>query len=466
MPISSPTGVFDILPEDSSPEKWQNSSLWSYVEDVMRKTAVEFGYSEICTPIFERADLFLRGVGETSDIVSKELYLFEDKGKRLMALRPEGTAPVMRSFIENQLGQKKSVHKLFYIVPMFRYDRPQKGRFRQHHQFGAECIGVSSPEQDVEMIDLLYTLYTRLGLKNVSFQINSLGNVSSRIKFKEALLNYLRPHFEKLSKDSQIRFEKNPLRILDSKDPEDQKLAKSAPSILDFIDEDSYQHFERAKNLLNALKIPYQVNPLLVRGLDYYNEIVFEVTCQDLGGAQNSIGGGGRYDGLLKSLGGPDLPAVGFGTGLERIIQTMLSQEVPLPPSPTLDLYVIPLGKECIFQACLLVHELRKNGVAVHIDFTERKLNKMMQAADSSKARFVAVIGDNEIKSNKIALKEMTTGQTTEIPLGGLLNFFKETSQPSEKTEDLFENLKRYLNKTKQEMDQLKKFFESQTKSD
>jgi histidyl-tRNA synthetase len=248
-------------------------------------------------------------------------------------MRPEGTAPAMRAFIEHGLHNQAAVHKLFYMGPMFRYERSQAGRYRQHHQLGAEAIGVASPEQDAEVIDFLYTLYQRLGLQNLQVNINCIGSVECRIAYRTALQEYLRSHLNELSPESQARFETNPLRILDSKDEKDNKITVSAPSILDFLSQEAKEHFEVVKRLLNQLNIPFNVNPKLVRGLDYYNKTVFEVTSGELG-AQNSVGGGGRYDGLLKTLGGPDLPAVGFGTGLERIIQAMIKQNVPIPTPP------------------------------------------------------------------------------------------------------------------------------------
>jgi histidyl-tRNA synthetase len=411
-------GVFDIIPQDPK-NPWKSSYLWTFVESIIRDTANQFGFREIRTPVFERTELFVRSVGETSDIVSKEMYTFEDKGKRSMSLRPEGTAPTIRAFIENQLNTSGPVQKLFYLSSMFRYERSQAGRYRQHHQFGAEAIGLSSPEQDAEVIDLLYTVYRRLGLVNVRLMINSIGDTESRLAFRKALQDYLRPHLSELSEDSQRRFDQNPLRILDSKDPKDQKLVKQAPCILEFLSDEERDHFEQLKKLLDILDIPYQVNPLLVRGLDYYNKTVFEVVTDDLG-AQNSIGGGGRYDGLIASLGGPNLPASGFGTGIERVIQTMMNQQVALPRLPTPILYMIPLGEAAKKPSFTLLHNLRQLGLAVEMDFTSKKLPKMMQQADQMKAQFVMVIGDKEINSGEIELKEMATGIKTKVLLKDL----------------------------------------------
>ncbi len=344
MKYAIPPGVFDIIPVDNQ-EMWKSSYLWAYVEQMIRKTAHNYGYQEVRTPLFERTELFQRSAGNTSDIVSKEMYTFEDKGGRSLSLRPEGTAPVMRAFIEHRLDQKRSIQKLFYISPMFRYERAQAGRYRQHHQFGAEVIGNASAEQDAELIDFLYTLYRRLGLKNLTLFINSIGDCTSRQIFRQALKDYLTPYAASLSPESQARLAINPLRILDSKNPQDHVIVAQAPSILDFLSNEAQAHFEELKSLLDLLNIPYQVNPLLVRGLDYYNKTVFEIVAGELG-AQNSIGGGGRYDGLLPILGGPDLPSIGFGTGIERILQTMLHQNVWMPSIDHPILFLVAMEKK------------------------------------------------------------------------------------------------------------------------
>lgn len=427
MPINIAPGVFDILPNDPQ-ELWRNSHLWAFVEETIRQIAKDYGFQEIRTPIFERTELFARGVGETSDIVSKEMYTFNDKGNRSMSLRPEGTAPVMRAFVENNLANQSSIHKLFYIGPMFRYERTQAGRYRQHHQFGAEVIGNNSPEQDAELIDLIYNLYDRLGLKNLQVYINSIGDVPSRLAYRKALQDYLRQYFDQLSEDSKNRFETNPLRILDSKDPKDQKIAANAPSMLDFLSEESKVHFEAVKKLLTVLGIPYQVNNHLVRGLDYYNNTVFEITAGELG-AQNSVGGGGRYDGLLKTIEGPDLPAIGFGTGIERILQTMIKQEVALPERYRPTLFIIPLGEEAKQECFKILHDLRKQNISAEMDFSGRKLNKVMQYANDIRAQYVVVVGENEIKTKEVELKEMATGTKTKAPLNHLGRILKiETS--------------------------------------
>jgi histidyl-tRNA synthetase len=418
MSIPIAPGVFDILPGEAK-ELWRSTHLWIYLESIIRKIAAEYAFQEIRTPLFERVELFKRGVGESSDIVSKEMYEFEDKGGRAMSLRPEGTAPVMRAFIENRLDQAAPLQKLFYIGPMFRYERSQAGRYRQHHQFGAEVIGSSAAEQDAECIDLLYTLYNRLGLSHLSVQINSIGDTASRSAFRSALVDYFRRYAGSLSEDSKTRLEQNPLRILDSKDPEDKKIAQGAPNIFDFLNEECRAHFQAVQTLLKQLKIPFEVNPLLVRGLDYYNQTVFEVTAGELG-AQNSLAGGGRYDGLLKTLSGPDLPAIGFGTGLERIIQTMLKQQVPLPKPFAPEIFLIAMGEEAKLACFSLLHQLRSCGIPSQMDFSQRKLGKVMQYAHQIGAAHVIVMGENELKTETVEVKRMDTGEKSAYPLAEL----------------------------------------------
>jgi histidyl-tRNA synthetase len=410
-------GVFDILPQDPDPESsWRNSSHWQYVESIIRTIVQEFGFQEIRTPIFENTELFERSIGATSDIVSKEMYTFQDKGDRRLTLRPEGTAPVMRSFIEKKLHLLSPIHKLFYIIPMFRYERQQAGRYRQHHQFGVEAIGSSSFLQDAEVIDLLYSFLKRLGIKNLTLQLNSLGDAETRQNFTKAFLDYLRPFLNDLSPDSRIRFDKNPLRILDSKNPTDRKILEEAPEITDFLDPSSKEHFENLKGYLEEIGIPYSLNPQLVRGLDYYNKTVFEVTTTALG-AQNALGGGGRYDGLMKELKGPDLPAFGFGAGIERIIQTMLAQEVAIPKAPRPLVFFLPLGKEAIKKCFSLLTALRRHHISAEMDFSGKKLKQTLEFADSRKIRYVVILGENELKSGKIELKNMETSSSESIDL-------------------------------------------------
>jgi histidyl-tRNA synthetase len=419
MPINAPKGTFDILPD--AVEEWQDSSLWQWVERVVTETCRLYNFGEIRTPMFERTELFQRGVGQTSDIVSKEMYTFEDKAKRLMSLRPEGTAPVVRAVLEHRLEQQGRSHKLFYVGPMFRYERQQAGRYRQHHQFGAEIIGSGAPEHDAELIDLLWTVLKRLGLKGLTLQLNSLGDTEARVKFRQALIDYLQPRVGELSADSQTRFELNPLRILDSKNEGDQAIVAEAPSILDFLNDAAAQHFEQVQTLLQHLEIPFVINHRLVRGLDYYNRTVFEITAEQLG-AQNSLGGGGRYDDLFKMLGGPDLPALGFGAGIERIIQTVIAQNAETPPPARPKLLFIPLGEAAKQRCFLLAKQLREKGVAAETDLSGKKLQKAMSVADSLSAEFVAVIGDEELKSETCEVKDMEQRESQTLRFDELSN--------------------------------------------
>lgn len=419
-------GVFDILPEDPDPEgKWREVFYWQYIEKVARQIAEEFGFQEIRTPLFERTELFTRSVGATSDIVNKEMYTFLDKGGRSLTLRPEGTASVMRAIIDKALYQKSSMMKFYYLLPMFRYERQQAGRYRQHHQFGIEAIGSASPYQDAEVIILLHEFLQRLGLKNLNLWINCLGDHSCRENFRQSLQNYLKPYFQELSPLSQLRFENNPLRILDSKDPKDQQILLKAPSILDFLEKEAQDDFEKICAILRTEQIPYQINPKLVRGLDYYNRTVFEITAEELG-AQNSLGGGGRYDHLIHELGGPQLPAFGFGSGLERIIQTMLSQKGLFPPLSFVKVYLIPLDEQAMSFSFSLLTTLRNHHISAEMDLSGKKLKIAMKRADTLKAQYVIVIGEEELHTKQLKLKEMATGNSNLLPLSKIVEVLKK----------------------------------------
>ncbi|MCH9627591.1 MAG: Histidine--tRNA ligase [Chlamydiales bacterium] len=403
------------------------SHLWQFLETQVRTLCATYGYQEIRTPLFETTNLFTRSIGTTSDIVKKEMYTFQDKAGRSLTLRPEGTAPVMRAFIEKNLDQKGPVHKFFYLYPMFRYERQQAGRYRQHHQFGVEAIGAATPYQDVEVIHLLWSFYAKLGLKGLTLHLNSIGDAEARQHFRHALKMYLRPHLNALSAESQERYATNPLRILDSKNPQDQKLLAQAPSILDSLSGASRSHFDHVCALLEAENIPFNLNSKLVRGLDYYNSTVFEITSNELG-AQNSLGGGGRYDGLISQLGGPDLPAFGFGAGLERIIQAMLAQKVALPSPYAPLLFIIPLGEKAEKHCFQLLNQIRAHDLPAEMDLTGKKLKQAMRYADASGARFVTVIGENELESNTIELKEMSSGTQQSIPLNRLIDALQKNA--------------------------------------
>lgn len=421
-----PKGTFDILPYGTE-EGWRLSDLWQYVERIIRELSAEYGYREIRTPIYELTGLFDRGIGDTSDIVTKEMFTFQDKGGRSITLRPEGTAAVMRSIIENRLINQSNVHKLFYIGPMFRYERPQSGRYRQHHQFGIEAIGNGTPEQDAEVIDILCQLYKRLGLKNLKVHVNTVGDVESRLNFKAALLEYLRPHFNQLSEDSKTRFEKNPLRILDSKDPKDKELVKGAPSILSHLTTEAKDHFQKLCHCLDLIQIPYEINDKIVRGLDYYNKTVFEVLTDDLG-AQNTLGGGGRYDGLSSTFGGPDVPSVGFATGLERVIQTMIAQKIPLPKTKGPLVYFIPMGDDAKEKCFTLATECRHNHIAADIELSAKKMQTAFQNGLRINATYCAIIGSDELGKGVLQLKHLHTREQIEVKFDHLIDKLKEFS--------------------------------------
>ena len=422
--IQLPKGTFDILPYGAE-APWQSSALWQFVEEICRKTAEAYGYQEIRTPIYERGELFDKGVGETSDIVTKEMFTFQDKGGRLMSLRPEGTSSVMRAFIEHHLAQLKPVHKFFYIGPMFRYERPQQGRYRQHHQFGVEAIGVSHPEQDAETIDLLFQIYQRLGLRHIKVHLNTVGDLPSRAAFRQALIDYLKPHFSQLSAESQIRFEKNPLRILDSKDPQDLELLQHAPSILHFLSAPAKDHFQKLCDLLSLIHIPYAINDKIVRGLDYYHQTVFECIAEDLG-AQNTMGAGGRYDGLLATFGGPDLPGVGWATGLERVLQAMVAQNLSHPPRENLTVYFIPLGEAAKAKCFSLATLCRHHQIASDVELSAKKMQTALQNASRLEATCCVIIGEDELRTGCAQLKHLAKREQREVPFDHLIPAIQE----------------------------------------
>lgn len=423
MKFQLPKGTFDILPVGAE-EPWQSSDLWQYAESIIRETSRLYGYREIRTPIYESTELFQRGVGDTSDIVTKEMFTFEDRKGRSLSLRPEGTASVARAFAEHNLGQKGTTHKFFYIGPMFRYERPQSGRYRQHHQFGVEAYGVASPEQDAETIDLLIEVYRRLGLQNLKVHLNTVGDAASRDAYRETLLAYLKPHFPSLSQESQIRFEKNPLRILDSKDPNDKEIIRGAPSILNSLTSEAKDHFQALCRLLDQIGIPYEVDDKIVRGLDYYNKTVFEVLAQDLG-AQNTIGAGGRYDGLLKTFDGPDLPAVGFATGLERVLQTLSAQAIPFPKEPPPLIYFIPMGEEARVKAFDLVTECRRQNIGADIELAAKKIPAAIQNGLRLEAIYCCILGSEELTANSVKLKRLATREEQTVDLHQLISTLK-----------------------------------------
>ena len=398
MKLQKPKGTQDILP--------QESAKWQYVEDFARKTFRKYNYGEIRTPIFEHYEVISRSVGDTTDIVTKEMYDFYDKGDRHITLRPEGTAPVVRSYVENKLfaPEVQKPVKVYYMGSMFRYERPQAGRLREFHQIGAECFGSSNPATDVEMIAMAAQFFKDIGITNVSLELNSLGNPESRAAYRQALIDYLTPLKPSLSADSQRRLEENPLRVLDSKEPEDKAAVEGAPSILDYLDEESSTYFAAVRSMLETLQIPYVINTNMVRGLDYYNHTIFEFTTE-VAGSQLTICAGGRYDGLVAYFGGPETPGVGFGMGLERLLLVLDKQGVELPIETALDVYVAVLGTGANGRALELVQALRAQGFAAERDYLDRKLKAQFKSADSFKAKTLITLGESEVESGQVTVK-------------------------------------------------------------
>jgi len=424
MKFQIPKGLFDILPYGAD-KSWKLSSRWHHLENILHQLTLEYGYTEIRTPAFEKEDLFNRSIGEASDIVKKEMYTFKDKADRLLSLRPEGTASVMRAFVESHLDQERNFHKLYYIGPMFRYDRPQAGRYRQHHQFGVEVLGSSGYEVVVEVIDLFYQLTKRLGLKDISLNINSVGDEKARKTYQKELVKFLTPLKLKLSKDSQERLKKNPLRILDSKEKCDQELLNKAPSILDFLTKESQDQLQNTLTLLKRINIDYVVNPKLVRGLDYYNDVVFEFMTKNQG-AQNSICGGGRYDTLVESFGGPDIPGVGLAAGLERILQTMEEQAISYPVEMESFVYFAPLDDKYTDECFELITTLRHANIPCDMSFNVKKLPKMIQDGVKKGAKLLIIIGEDEIKSKKITCKNLDTREQQTVSMQELPAFLQK----------------------------------------
>lgn len=395
--IQALRGTRDILPEEVS--------YWQQVEAAARQIFGRALYLEIRPPLFEQTPLFERGIGEATDVVSKEMYTFRDRGDRSITLRPEGTAGVVRAFIEHGL-HTQGIQRLWYSGAMFRYERPQAGRQRQFHQIGVELLGSRDPRSDVEVIALATDLLQLLGLSRLTLNLNSVGNWEDRQRYRDALVDYLTPYKADLDPDSQARLTRNPLRILDSKDERTQEIVKDAPSLLDFLAADSQQHFERVQQQLTDLGIDYTLNPRLVRGLDYYTHTAFEIQSADLG-AQATVCGGGRYDGLVAQLGGPETPAIGWAIGMERLI--LLLQQLQAPPVSTPDFYVVSRGDRAEAQALLLAQKLRHHGFAVELDLSGSGFAKQFKRADRSGAIACLILGEAEAETQTVKLKWMAT---------------------------------------------------------
>ncbi|HFZ9796889.1 TPA: histidine--tRNA ligase [Streptococcus agalactiae] len=408
MKLQKPKGTQDILPGESA--KWQ------YVENVIRNLFKQYHYDEIRTPMFEHYEVISRSVGDTTDIVTKEMYDFHDKGDRHITLRPEGTAPVVRSYVENKLfaPEVQKPTKMYYIGSMFRYERPQAGRLREFHQVGVECFGSNNPTTDVETIAMGHHLFEDLGIKNVKLHLNSLGSPESRQAYRQALIDYLTPIREQLSKDSQRRLNENPLRVLDSKEPEDKLAVENAPSILDYLDESSQAHFDAVCHMLDALNIPYIIDTNMVRGLDYYNHTIFEFITE-IEDNELTICAGGRYDGLVSYFGGPETPAFGFGLGLERLLLILDKQGISLPIENTIDLYIAVLGSEANLAALDLAQSIRHQGFKVERDYLGRKIKAQFKSADNFNAKVIMTLGSSEVDSKEVGLKNNQTRQEVKV---------------------------------------------------
>ena len=419
MDIKVPRGTQDILPSETA--KWQ------VVENLIREQCRMYQYKEIRTPVFEHTELFTRSVGDTTDIVQKEMYTFQDRGNRSLTLRPEGTASVVRSYVEHKMfGYPDQPVKLYYMGPMFRYDRQQAGRYRQFVQFGIEAIGSADPAIDAEVISLAMSVYRKAGLKKLKLVINSLGDKESRVAHKEALVNHFAPHIEEFCSDCQNRLHKNPLRILDCKVDRNHALMQTAPSLTDYLNEESATYFEKVKEYLTTLNIPFEVDPNLVRGLDYYNHTAFEIMSAAEGfGAITTLAGGGRYNGLVKELGGPDSPGIGFAMSIERLLMAIEAEKNTLEDISSLDVYVIGMGEAAKKKAVELTNELRQNNITADMDYLYRKVKTQMKSADRLKAKLVLVIGDDELENQSAMLKDLSTGNQELIPFSSLVEQIK-----------------------------------------
>jgi len=400
--IKAITGTKDILP--------QEISRWKYLENLVHQIFTDFNYKEIRTPIFEETILFARGIGEETDIVGKEMYTFNDKSNTSLTLKPEMTASVVRSFIEHSLGKQQPLNKFYYISPMFRQERPQAGRQRQFHQFGCEALGSSSPLLDAEIIIAAYQILYKLNLKDLKVKINSLGIPSSREAYKNILRQHLEEKKNLLSEESRKRFDKNILRIFDSKIESDQEIIENAPKLIDFIDEESRKDFEMVKELLSQNEVPFEVDPKLVRGLDYYTKTTFEILSGKVG-SQSALCGGGRYDLLVEQLGGTPTPGVGFAAGMERILLACVNEDALIIHEEEINLYIIRLDDSLTQKVFELAAYFRKNSLKVEIDYLDRSVKAQMREANKYNAQFVLFVGGDEYKSNKLNLKFMETGE-------------------------------------------------------
>jgi len=403
--------MVDILPDEV--RKWQ------YLENLIHREARLFHFEEIRTPIMEQTELIVRGLGQLTDIVSKEIFAF-NRGEDNYVLRPELTAPVVRSYVENHLDQRGGAQKLYYIGPMFRAERPQKGRQRQFHQFGVEVIGSDDAVADVEVIAFMIHIYNKIGIKNTTLKLNSIGDPESRDSYKQALKDYLKPHFEKLSDVSKKRYEKNPLRILDSKEKEDQPFIETAPVIGDYLNDESKAHFEKVKQYLTDLGISYEEDPYLVRGMDYYTKTAFELISPDLG-AQDALAGGGRYDLLIEEIGGQPTPAVGFAAGIERLLIACEELGISLGDEKSVDVYIVTLGDTARKWGLSKLPELRKHNISATMDYMGRSMKAQMKDANRENARFTLIVGENELNEGSFTLRNMKESDESSLSFENII---------------------------------------------
>lgn len=413
---TTPVGMVDILP-DESPK-------WRALEAIIHEEAARYNFEEIRTPILEQTELIKRGVGQLTDIVTKEIFAFE-KGDTHYVLRPELTAPVVRAYVEHHLDQRGGSQKLYYIGPMFRAEKPQKGRQRQFHQFGVEIIGSDDPVADVECIAFMMQIYKRIGIRNFELKLNSVGDPESRDRYKKVLQEYLKPNLSKMSELSQQRFEKNPMRILDSKEPEDQEFIRKAPVIRDYLNEESEQHFAKVCELLDVLDISYTIDPFLVRGMDYYTRTAFELTSPDLG-SQDALAGGGRYDLLVEEIGGQATPAVGFAAGIERLLIACQQLGIKLADEKSVQVYIVSLGEEARKWAVQTLSKLREAGISSTMDYMGRSMKAQMKDANRENADYALIVGDNELETGIFTFRNMRESEEHAFTFEQILDHFRK----------------------------------------
>lgn len=423
MRYKAPPYMYDVLPFPPQEEQWLQTARWRYVEGVFRDVCRRYGYREIRTPILEQTELFTRSIGEATDIVSKEMFTFTDRSGRSMTMKPEGTAPTARACIEHNLFTEHPLLKLYYIGQNFRYERGQRGRYRQHQQLGVEVFGAEDPAIDAEVILLAMEFYRELGVKDQELRLNSVGSPACRPAYREALREYVRPFLAEISPEGQRRFEVNPLRMLDTKDPGDLRVLESAPRLIDYLDTESREHFERLCAYLDATGIAYVVTHRLVRGFDYYTKTAFEIVGRNLG-AQDALGGGGRYDGLVEECGGAAVPGIGFGLGMERCLITLdhLGCALPIPEEGPFA-FLITLGdlSQVRPAAVRLLREMRGAGIPVDMDYPARKFPKQMQRADQLGARYTLILGEGELERGVIGLRDQSSKEQRDLPLSALI---------------------------------------------